>query len=652
MSMMRSEGSSEAEPCLGRLIDVVEAVAVELRRRGLHISTSQLVDAVRVAVNYSAVRGLDPCRLLASDELGFVLSAVFARRPGDEELVAEAVKRYTRERRQSPLQEFMRHVESDLRVLNVTYGSRIRNVQRLVSDRARAHAYARLKLLGIIRRTRHGERVVSRSEAVGIARSLLTSYGSYRAALEAMAIKDLERGGRRAALLGQELTAMRLEKVNVDSLLALARSLLRQGELSAALELAKRAARRIAHGERVRDVHLALELLRSLNLVDRDVAVAMIRQEPSIAVQLSELVDMGRIIPRLAHDVREHVVAQLVKSRKHAGFVLRLLAEGAISVYDLKLVRQRDSVLAAAAEAAQALDYIARALSEANPAYLDMAAYTVARLERGAGAAELAAEVRWLRTVVAMLERGDVDGALRAVVARLQPARAIELLYAASRSTDRRVRAAAQRLLAVVASRLRRSGAGARERVWGRRGHLDLRKALRLRFFLSGDYNIAVSRRGREKVVLVLDKSGSMRPYALACVMAAASFAENVSRIVLFDSRVYVMNVRGRLRLQRLLDSLFAVSFEGYTDVARAVAEATRAHPPSKLVLISDLRQTVAGGEDPRAAIERAVRLGWRVYILAPPTLDRRVIEGLRGVRVSLFSSELELTRSLRRLLQ
>jgi hypothetical protein len=633
----------------------VELVAVKLREHGLHVSTSQIVDAAIVATTYASLRGIDICRFIASDELAFVLSSTFARLPGDEDLVRQAITEVL-QGRQGAVHDILKGIEYDLRRLSLSFGAKIRRPARLLHDREKAQAYARLKLLGLIHRTKRGERVVSRDEAYRIARRLASTYGSYQEALESLVVRDLERGGLKAVQLGTELVSMKLDRASVDALIALAKGLLKHGERSVAFEFARRAALRIAHGERVRDVFSAYELLSMFDLIDSSTALALIRMEPELAPQLINLVDPYLLISKLAHHERERVLAQLAKSPKHSRLVAEMLVSGKLKPTDLRLTHGGSELtLRLASEAAHVLEYIVRAITAKNPAYVDLAVHTLNKLEAKVAKLNmvdvLTPELKRLRTLIRAIEEEDYRSALRLLLRYMELPRALELLYKVARSPDPRIRRAAQRLLAVVSSRLRHLGrAGGSERAWSRRGRLDLRKAMRLRFFISSAYDIAVTRRSKEKVVLVVDKSGSMKPYAAACIIAAASFAENLSRIVLFDSQVYVLK-GGKLSLDRLLDILFNVEFEGYTNVTAALLEAVKGHPPSKLVLISDLRQTVASSIPPRAVIERIVRSGWRIYVLSPPTVDRKVLEGLRGIRLSVFESEDELIRALRRLI-
>ena len=285
-----------------------------------------------------------------------------------------------------------------------------------------------------------------------------------------------------------------------------------------------------------------------------------------------------------------------------------------------------------------------------------MAQYVLQQVEglvgsSSAASTTLAERFRVLKEVIdAYVSGADVSQALGSLIARFKPYEAVEVLHRLSHSPDPRVRAAARRLLFVVLSRLkwRRSSRG--KRFWSRTGRLVLRRALRLKMLLSNEYDIAVSRRERERVVLVLDKSGSMRPYSVTALLAATSFLGAVDGIVVFDSNVYVFGGAKRLPITRLLDTLLGIEFEGYTDASSAIVVASRLFKPGKMVIISDLRQTVASEHSVREALELAVKRGWRVYVLAPPTVDKGQVESVRGVKVAVFTDESGLVKVLRRI--
>ncbi len=657
---MRHLERSLENPCEAKLLDLVAMVARELRRRGLNIGTSQIIDAVKLLINYSSVRGYDVCRLIHNmDELKFVLKTVFARNIDDEKLVDLVVDSL---RALTPLEDFIKRVENDLKLLNVRFGSKIRNVKTIIrNDSERARAYARLKLLGLIKRGRGYERVVSKGEAHRLISMLVKKYGSYREALDAMILRDVGRGGYLASFLGSEVLGSSINKAGIDSLVSLANSLVKRGDISTAVKISAAIANRIESGERPRKVFETYRLLERFGLLSERIVSMLIAEDPSLSSIAFKYFDPARLVEKVPPNDRHKIVSQLARGRSN--LLTQLLSNGAIDLADLahthSLANSSDFVLRLVGLTAQMLAYAIHGAAMGDQGYIEMAAYLASRVRKeleSSNGIPSALDTR-IRATLAAVEtfvsgRGDPLAFIKGITYRMPLLKMLEILHELSHSRDRRISTAARRMLAITVSRLRRRGLYKREKKsFGRRGVLDLRRAIRLRFFISSDYDIAYRRVGRERVVLVLDKSGSMRPYALAGIVAASAFATAVSRIVLFDSNVYVFRVPRRgIDLKQMLDILFSLEFEGFTDAAKAIRVAVEGLKPGKIVIISDLRQTVIG-DNVREALEAIVNRGWRVYILAPPTIDRRVIEGVRGVRLALFTSEGDVVRALRRLL-
>ena len=142
---------------------VAYEVALEARKRGLHVSTAEIVEAARLLALYMAASST---KTPIPSDIAFVLASVYAKRMHEDIVINEIVKEIIERSCLNRLQQ-TRHIEAeidrDLQILGLCYGSKIRR-RELANEKAQS-AYARLKMLGIIRRGRKGEYVVHSSQA-------------------------------------------------------------------------------------------------------------------------------------------------------------------------------------------------------------------------------------------------------------------------------------------------------------------------------------------------------------------------------------------------------------------------------------------------------------------------------------------------------
>ncbi len=162
-------------------------------------------------------------------------------------------------------------------------------------------------------------------------------------------------------------------------------------------------------------------------------------------------------------------------------------------------------------------------------------------------------------------------------------------------------------------------------------GGLDVRRTV-LNYVLMKESFVVYRRRPtRKEIALIIDVSGSMRPYAnLVLSVAAVSYRMLKSLLAFNDKIVSYINHPSQDRIIRLLLSL---SFEGFTDLSKALSLGSTYH---RLVLVTDLRQTVRG-PDPAELICMLRKKGRYVTIIFPPTADSASLTRIRGCGVKLF---------------
>ncbi len=649
-----SEASEEA--CIDSIIDIVLRVIDRLRAMGFSKGTSEAVDAVKLISTYAAVRGKDLCSLLKDyNELSFVIRSLLAKRDDEDKAVSKALAEVM-----GFEDSVMDGVERDLKTLGLGFGRKIARLPRMGTSEF--EAYSRLKLLGFIRRSGRYEKVVPKSEATRLIGRLSKRYRTYAEAIKAAMVNDIRRGGFYAANLPHMISGLDLSSVSSDTLLAFTRRLARNGNINAAVHVANELVRRILRGDVPDNAWEAYRLLDSLNLMDKNVAVMLASRDPSIARKKLTWLDennLREVFRRLDHKGREKLFRGLLESAEGVKTLEELVSTGVITPFDglhSSRTASGSTVLNALITLSQAYGYLIEALSRGDQAYLDMAAYLASRVRDILGRVDAKGSPlsRYYREFIALLNAyangEDVTPYLKGLLSGAPVASVVRTLHKLYSSPDPRIRLAARKLLMMVASRLRWEKAPRGRRVWLRRGRLCVRRALRLKLFLTNDYNVAFTKMARERVVLVLDKSGSMKPYSAIAALAASSFLASVSAMVIFDSDVYIVPKASQIPLTRLLDIILGVDFEGYTDVASAVALASKTFRPGKMIVISDLHQTVENNIKVNEAFKLAVKRGWKVYVIAPPTVEKKAVEGIRGVKLEIVFNENELMKVLRRL--
>ena len=623
--------------------EVAAEVARVLRSRGYPVSTAEAVEAARLLALYEAVRGGLDC-----GDLEFVLVSVYARRAGDEAAVREALARVLGFSSLGVAEG----VEQDLRRLRAWYGRALRRPPSRMEPAERA-AFARLRLLGVVRRGRRGYHVVGEAAARRRVAELARRYGGYREAVagELRRLLSRGRGGDVIGLLGDEvLSYVELGSLGVRELVELGgrgRGAVRR---AAARELARRLASGGDAGGRAEE---AFELLEREGLLDERLLGVLLEAEPRLverAVQVmgfEAVADAAERVSRVDPERGAEIYARLLGGARSRGAVRELMRHG------LPVAGGDSSVLREAGVLASAREALMKFLAGGGEGYLDFAEYEVSRAGGGSGLAAVRAR---LLEAIRRAREGDTVAALRMVVGDMDDYEAYSFLAeVAARGVDEAARLAARRLMRLVLERaVRRVAAGFR---WSRRRLLgeeagervELRETVYRLVRMSGPLPVW-ERRGRVPgVVLALDKSSSMRPYAFYASVVAAALAPAIRRLVVFDAVPEVVDervLRG-MGVERLVERVLGVEFSGYTDVSGALRAAVRGLPPGHLVVVSDLRQTVRG-EDPVAVLSELAGRRWRIDLVVPRRLEG--LEHVPGLRVHVVRGASSLSRVLARI--
>ncbi len=640
-----SEKCLAESECIARL---VAEVAAATRGEGVPVSVSEEVMAARLLAAYAAAgRGL-----LGIDDFVAVFVSCFAKRGGDEAAVERAVRRLFGGRSAERIIKAMR---SDLRLVGSSFGRPVRKSFSKMSAEERA-ALGRLQAVGVVRRGRRGFYSVSERVAHGIAEELARRYGGYEEAVAAR-VREAVNAGRRSLieLLGDEvLRYIDLSSLSLDKLGGLYRASRARAVREAA---ARAAAEKLDRGEPLgRSASDVFEMLARHGLLTPRRVERLLAAEPRLAERAAAELGTEQVL-----DIAERIASRnptlgaeiAARSMRAGGRVREALAEAFREGLGTLSLREGVEGLASLWRARRSLEEY---LVTWNQGYLDMALFELER-SRGGGEARAA-----LLSAARLLGEGDAAAALRILIRGLDDASAFELLssiYHGSAPED--VKRLALSLMRIVMRRaVRRFEASARmlyrfERSTVEGERLDLRATLFRTVRSLPDPLVWLRRRRARTLVVALDRSASMRSFSFYAAAAAAAFAPLIERLVVFDSEVDVFEVSGsagRMAAARLVDLIVSVRFGGFTDIAGAVAEAVRGLSPRKLVLVSDLRQTVAGGDAVEALCD-AVRRRWSVDVIAPPSAEPGATSLLRGCGVNVYVVEgrRELSRVLLRVM-
>jgi uncharacterized protein with von Willebrand factor type A (vWA) domain len=195
-----------------------------------------------------------------------------------------------------------------------------------------------------------------------------------------------------------------------------------------------------------------------------------------------------------------------------------------------------------------------------------------------------------------------------------------------------------RRVAEQIASMLAKLSGGRRLRVKGgrwektyQRERIDIRRTLVLKS--RGKIGEVAYRRRRKtaNIVLIIDRSDSMRKHADKIVEIASAYLNKASHLVLFSDEVKVTSISSWKSRLYLLDQILDLSFHGYTNITMALRQARRlAKPGSTLVLISDLQQTIKD-HSPLKLIEDLGKGGYRIIIYTTKEASRVLGTTLRG---------------------
>ncbi|HIP66347.1 MAG TPA: VWA domain-containing protein [Pyrodictium sp.] len=624
-----------------------------LRREGVKVPVSKVVDCIAILSDYMAIRGFKSVDTVPPQELAYVIYSVLGCKLEFRHFL-DIVKNVLQSPHRNAVRESLDFVKRELEKLGLRFGSSIKRSRTRFRDSEWVDAYATLKLLGLIKRDRRGERVVDEREASRKIKQLVKRHGSLDKALAEKVAEDARRGGYIASLLSPHTLKIVSSNLSVDELVAIGRAALKNRNYATAKFVADLVQERIDSGElKVRDVLDVYELLRWANRLSTSTLSKLVSVDPKIVSKL-EADDLVKLLDKLDEQSLAAALKELSSKGRRYSKIIYSYAE--------KLPLTLSAQLAGTPSLKRiglALQYGIRALDEGNTAYIDMALAELSQAEDH----ELSRLVsKFLNAVECILEEGECGGELVDVLYRIVNLHLIsfEELLSITRAVLKRVQLRAKAIyLAEHFYRLLTIHLGFRGELNASKTKTTYGTKLLVRDTLYKITRLQDARpvyEYRKKVpgyVLVIDKSGSMRPYSVTATLAASMFATVIKRLVLFDSNIYVYDDVARKGKRIVLDLLLSTEFDGYTNVAAALREASRGIKPTTLILLTDFRQTV-NDEEPLEVLQTLLRTGWQVKVIAPPTVDPKLVrasEEIPGLRVAIVEKPSELVKVIRRII-
>ncbi|ALL01072.1 hypothetical protein Pyrde_1024 [Pyrodictium delaneyi] len=653
------------------MYQIAYETALEARKRGLHVSTAEVVEAARLLALYMAVSG---AKTLAPDDIAFVLSSVYAKRMREGAIIHEIVREITK--RRQPSQAYVaKHIEAeidkDLQALGLRYGSKIRH-RRLTSEKAQS-AYARLKLLGIIRRGRKGEYVVHSSQARRIAEQLARHYRDYKDAIKDVIRRNITRNSSIVASMGTELlNYIDLEDLSIDELTRLYRHAGKNEHLR--YIVSRTIEEKINKGEHYSDASSIYEILRKEKLLQKKHLRYLLEQNPKLAERAVK--DFGKeavldVVAELSTYNKEGAVEIALKAigmqASRRGVVTEILNRNQISLLS-SIGSSQSEALEVLNRLATAKKYLAKSLVDDTRALLDYAEYEYTRAveewskikdhyENIDLAQIVESEITRLKQLIDAAERGDIYSLIKSIVKNMDVFEALKLLSTIyNDANNKRVRSYAIMLMRSL-WRESRGNTGLRPsrkiRLSKTKGRLHIRKTLEKIVRFNPSPLTRITKHTTRQYIVVVDKSGSMRSYALYTILAASALATSISKLIVFDENITIYRNIKHINPLHVVDLILSTRFSGYTNIVDALRSAAKGSTPRHIVLISDLKQTIATDATVEEVIRELRLKGWQITIVLPPKHDARVLNRIKPyTRFYIIRTPQDIPSIMRRILR
>ena len=670
------------------LLNFLTSLCNELRGKGIPLGISEIESAIRVLRNYCSLRGYireNGTYTLPVVEFEEVLKSILAKRTHFEKIFEETFNNFIL--RKSALKyKIMKDIESHLRELKIHYGDKIpiSKMKYLIRNPNRKQAFYTLRKLGIIRKdSRRGiYEVLSRDKVRSIALKCIGyNFKDLNKIANYVMLKNIQKCSLRALKDEKDFyldsiediiqNKLNLELLPTTKLLELSYYASEKNKRYISKYLTQILVHRISETPmevRKLDENKLVSLLKEHGFLSSRILSSVLNYNPrAVDSLIKDHKDRDVIInslPLIKLESQRYIVSKLFRFKLSKDKILRIISNinpRALSVLEkakyVGLNPNEQLLIKAAAKLAKAFEYYRRAFLEDNVGYYDMAnsvleeygelmrqySLTSKRVGKSKIEKTLLNKIDLLNTLLASASAKETS-ALPLIVkiygASFHTLRLLKEIYEAA--IDIRTKRNLLHLASIIVQRLKtryRSYAllSKRKKTKRKTASIVIRDSIYNVLRFEEQPIVYYTRKKDVKVVLLVDVSGSMREFAEHAILIASTFVKSISDLIVFRENV-IHVPRSTLRNPvSLVEFLFNLKFEGWTNIALALSEVSRRRCRKIVVMISDLKQTVKG-YDPLSEARKAIRGSVEFIVLTPPIHDEVFANNLKtlGAKVHI----------------
>lgn len=640
---------------------------------GINVSVAEIIDAINLVHAYCTINNIN-YKSLDKEDLKFILKSVLVKRDFTEGYFEKSWRKNIVDKNAATL-KLAEQIEKKLNMLKLRYGLKFNSIRKIINKaktkkerRIFEETLATLQRIGIIRRNRRGYYVVDERTARKIITELANEgYGNIDEAGRNIAIdllrktpqyklsKDIDvyiRGG---------LNQNELSRISTPKLLELGYHALKKGDKRSLKEVVNELRNRSLL-DHVTNKHI--EFLYSTGLLTDKNIVDILRSKPKLARNIANKIgssklidlilknmndrDLGNILPYIIDYIDEETLENLILKIPLTD--LHKLPKGILSRIKDKNLRED---LRTAIDVSKAFDYITRSWDKTNSeAYEYYAEYLLSKALQNTPTTSIGykALVFAKKLIDILSSNGRNETSIESLIKVLGNIEFLEAwnllkgLYSISDPTSKSwIKRIAYRLWIRQVTRIKSHiYKGWHKNVFN--GRIDLRPTILNIIRLKNRPLVYRRRLELKDVNLITDISGSMNKYSTWVLLTASAFLRNVKRITLFHSDVFIIDVKGRKDFDKLIDYLLTLQFYGYTNIVKALKETVKGASVRRLILISDLKQTVKTEENLVDVLLELTSKGWSIAIIAPISVDENTAYTLRenGLPVYIVENPLK----------
>lgn len=658
-----------------KIINLLSNIVYNLRSYGVNVSVAEILDAINMIKAYCLINNISNPDELELNELKHIIKSVFVKRDYIDKYFEETWRKTTIGVQAT--RKLFEQIESNLCRLKLSYGSKFKSINKVLG-KARTKKekktlealFTNLQRIGVIKKYRKGYFVVDKRTAHQIAASLAKKgYSDIEEASKDIAIELLKsiphyKLSKNIHLyIHGGIERDRLSQISTPKLLELGYYVHKKGDKHFLKEIADELKNRTI-ADYITEKHI--QFLKDTGLLTDKNILEIIRYKPKLLKNLGSILkstgiidriientdisDLGDILPHIIDNIDNKVLENLIE--KLPITQLHKLPRRILNRIEDENLRND---LRIAMEVSEALNYITSSQVDKDrvEAYKYYAEYILSKVTKvtpktniGYKALSLAKKLQYALTSNTVGE-SYVENLLIEIAKSMNFVETWNLLRNLYKVSDAKWRNRIKRL----AYRLWIKQAGYIKsyiyKGWTKsriKGRIDVRETLLNITRFKSNPIVYRDRNELKDVNLVADISGSMNKYSTWVLLTASAFIKNVKRITLFHSDTITIDVQGSRHIDLLIDYLLTLEFRGYTDIVKALRETVKGARTHRIILISDLKQTVKSDESVSDIIINLVSRGWSITVIAPLSADETVVHTLHesGVPVYLIDNPLK----------